>query len=877
MLPPVNSPRPRSANTSPPELLAPGGDMDCIRAAVAHGADAVYFGLTTGLNARARAANVPPETLEELVATLHRRHVRAYLTFNTLVFPEELDAAERTVRLAISAGVDALIVQDLGLARLIREISPDVPIHASTQMTLGCAASIQAVQSLGISRVILPRELSLAEIAEIAEIGRETPVELEVFVHGAMCISYGGQCLASAALGGRSANRGQCAQACRLAYQLVCDGQTVELGRRRYLLSPHDLATYRLVPQLAAAGVSALKIEGRLKSAEYVAQVTRLYRQAIDAAADGKPFEPTEEDVVQLDQLFSRGFCTGWLAEAAKPLIDGRATSKRGVLLGRVRQIRGERVAVEIERPVRRGDGVVFVAGEDRAESEDQPSGGRVFEIFAGGKSVAEAAGPGCVELAFGHGAIDLAQLRAGDLVWKTDDPRLTAQLRKSYRDPSAGWRVPLDLIVEAEVGSPLRVTAQCATRAGCPAQSPAQSPAQLMVQTIVQSSDPLAAAEKHPLSEALLRQQFGRLGKTAYVLRDVQLRMVGHPMVPLSVLGALRHEIIAQLDAAATAARWTLHGEPAAPRLLAALAGDRPAPASEPRLHVLCRSRGQVEVALQCGAGHLTIDLADVGQRQDAVGLARAGGAKVYLATPRVQKPGEEHFTAALVRQEVDGLLVRNLAALRYCAEHGIPAVADASLNAANPLTVEQLHGLGAVRVTAAHDLDRNQWLALAAAVPPQGLEFVVHQHMPMFHTEYCLFCDHLSAGSSHVDCGRPCASHTLRLRDRRDKEHPVAADAACRNTVFAAVPQSAAEVVPSLVACGVRDFRIELLAETSAAETENLVRLYLELIHGRITGNDAWRALQAACPGGLTRGTLQPRKSKPAPTRQANETTIP
>jgi putative protease len=267
-----------------PELLSPAGDRTCLLAAVENGADAVYFGLLRH-NARIRAGNFDGAELAEVMALLHRRGVRGYLTLNTLIFPHELADVEATVRDLAAAGVDAVIIQDLGLARLIRAITPDLEVHASTQMSITSEEGARLAAELGCSRVILARELSLDEIAQIRG---QTDMPLEVFVHGALCVAYSGQCLTSEALGGRSANRGECAQACRMPYQIVCDGRDVDLGQTQYLLSPQDLAAYDLVPRLIELGVASLKIEGRLKSPEYVANITRHYRQAIDAAWAGR-------------------------------------------------------------------------------------------------------------------------------------------------------------------------------------------------------------------------------------------------------------------------------------------------------------------------------------------------------------------------------------------------------------------------------------------------------------------------------------------------------------------------------------------------------------------------------------------------------------
>src|SRR6478672_8334826 len=323
------------------ELLAPAGDRLCITAAVENGADAVYFGLECGFNARARATNLHLDALSEVMSYLHERGVRGYVTLNTLVFPSELKTIEQHIVRLTDAGVDAVLVQDLGLVRLLRAVSPDLAVHASTQMTLTSGECIRAAAELGIERVVLARELSIQEIRTISS---QTAVELETFVHGALCVAYSGQCLTSESLGGRSANRGQCAQACRLPYDLICDGRDVDLGEQKYLLSPQDLAAYDLIPDLIDAGVCSFKIEGRLKTPEYVANIVKHYRQAIDAALAAQPIEFSPQDVEEMELSFSRGFSPGWLGGCDhKMLVPGLSSAKRGVLVGEVKSVRGQR------------------------------------------------------------------------------------------------------------------------------------------------------------------------------------------------------------------------------------------------------------------------------------------------------------------------------------------------------------------------------------------------------------------------------------------------------------------------------------------------------------------------------------------------------
>ena len=261
--------------------MSPAGYWPQLQAAIEAGADAVYFGLKH-FTARAKVGFGFQE-LPEVMRTLHQRGVKGYVTFNSLVFDHELHEAARTLAAIAEAGADAIIVQDLGVLKLARQIAPDLQIHGSTQMSVTSADGVRLAQRLGVCRVTLARELSLDEIRAIRA---ETACELEIFVHGALCVAYSGQCFSSEAWGGRSANRGQCAQACRLPYELIVDGHE-PLGDARYLLSPGDLYALHQIPEIVQIGLSALKIEGRYKDADYVALTTRAYRKAVDEAWAG--------------------------------------------------------------------------------------------------------------------------------------------------------------------------------------------------------------------------------------------------------------------------------------------------------------------------------------------------------------------------------------------------------------------------------------------------------------------------------------------------------------------------------------------------------------------------------------------------------------
>jgi putative protease len=276
----------------------------------------------------------------------------------------------------------------------------------------------------------------------------------------------------------------------------------------------------------------------------------------------------------------------------------------------------------------------------------------------------------------------------------------------------------------------------------------------------------------------------------------------------------------------------------------------------------VLCRTLDQLNASLRSGCNNLFADFQDIRDFGAAVDAASRFSATIYLATPRIQKPGEAGIFRAMSKHGATGFLVRNLAGMAFCAEHGIPYVCDYSLNAANQWTVAYLRSRGAKRVTVSYDLNRDQLLDLVGSVPPAWLEVVIHQHMPMFHMEHCVFCAVLSPGTNKTNCGRPCDVHAVKLRDRVGMEHVLHADVGCRNTLFNAVPQSAAEVVPTLLSRGLRDFRIELLSE-SAEETRGVIGLYGELLEGRTGGKQVWQRLQASNRVGVTRGTLDERRN--------------
>ena len=830
--------------TTPPELLAPAGGHPQLRAAIESGADAVYFGLTR-FNARARAANFTPEELPDIMGLLHERGVQGFVTLNTLVYDDELPDVERYVELLARHRVDAIIVQDLGVASLVRQIAPELPLHGSTQMTVTSAESARLVGRLGCERVVLGRELSIREIREIAGV---TDLELEVFVHGALCVSYSGQCFSSEAWGGRSANRGQCAQACRLPYDMIVDGVHRSLGDVRYLLSPQDLAGVQQVPALIDAGVACLKIEGRLKGPEYVAATTDVYRRAIDAAWSSGAVDLPPDDAVALGQVFSRGLTPGFLeGPKHQRLVEGRSPGHRGIRVGTVTSV-GREVAVSLSGPVKAGDGLVFDAG--RPEGDEV--GGTVYEVRCDGASVDGELDRGDVSLWFGP-KLDTGGVGVGDRVWRTRDPALERRLQRTW-EGEVHRRVPVSARVSGREGEPLRLTLT--------------DPSGRSVEAT--STQSLAAARRAALDADVLGVAVGRLGATPFELNGLTLDLGDEPVfLAVSALNRVRREAAEALLDLRRSLRVKDVGEPAeAPAVVVSLVdSSRPpravAPDREPGLTVLCRSLEQVFAALAVpGVHEIAVDFLEVKGLGEAITSIQAAGRRAVAVSPRVLKPAEERLRAFLLKLGADAILVRSLGLLESLLaerERHVPALyGDFSLNVANRRTLELLLSAGLTRLTPGHDLNSAQLCALAEGPGADRLELILHHHLPIFHTEHCVFARFLSDGDDRSDCGAPCERHEVHLRGADGHDHLVRADMGCRNTVFNAEAQSGVGSLERFEAAGYRRFRIEL-ADHRADEVAPLVSIYQRALAGRIDTREAWRELRETSRFKLTVGSLR------------------
>lgn len=821
-----------------PEILAPAGTLESFEAAIAAGADAIYLGLSEGFHARSRSTAFSASELPRLVHRAHLAAAKVYVTVNTLVFERELHELESLLRSIAESGADAVIVQDPATALLARELCPGLRVHASTQMTVSSLEGIAFAETLGISRVVLPRELHLREIAEVAG---SSSMECEVFVHGALCMAWSGQCLTSEVFSERSANRGQCSQACRMPYQAIVDGQLKPLADQRYLLSPEDLAAYEVLPDLMAAGVQGLKIEGRYKGPAYVKTAVESYRKLRDAALRGTA--ASEEDQLRTDfdktrLTFSRGSSVGFLrGDNHQTLVHGLTPKHRGLLLGEVlevgaRSVRlrfaGEERTREFLRP---GVGVKFEL-RGRTDAEHNPEGSPGGPVFAVAFS-----SPQDLELTFGVPGPELSFVRAGDEARLTGDPEIKRETERLLRQAVEG-RIEVDLRVAGRAGDALTVTATCSWFGHT----------ELAQES---SSTLLAPARSGPgLQTEILKEKLGSFGGTPFRLAKLTLEELDSGLfLPLSELKELRRRITLTLTSQLEQRRSQREVKqvPAAADLRSRLlARVEPAP-GPPELIPLCRTQEQLEVAISCGFPEVELDFMEMVGLSRAVTRARSAGLRVTLATVRVQKPGEEAYDRRIENQAPDGILVRHLGALMHFAKEratrreSAPALhGDFSLNVTNSISACHFLGLGLETVTASHDLNRDQLLDLIASTPRGRVGVTLHHHIPTFHNSHCVYAHLLSNGSDYRTCGRPCDRHRIKLRDYAGHEHPMLVDVSCRNTMFQATAQSAAPLLPELLKGGVRRFRVELVWE-EPAEAERTLTAYQNLLAQKITPTEA------------------------------------
>ena len=766
-----------------PELLSPAGSLDAVRAAVANGADAVYLGAEK-FNARDEGAQLTLDELDAACALAHSRGTRIYLTLNTLVKPGELQEALEFLGEAIDRGIDAAIVQDVGLVSLIRRVYPGFEIHGSTQMTVHDESGARLMQELGIDRVVLARENTLEDIraihAAVPNLG------LETFIHGALCISYSGQCYMSGMISERSANRGSCAQSCRKDYTLT-DAETGETLDSGFLISAKDLGAYDSLADIADAGVRCLKIEGRKKRPEYVATVTRGYRDFLTRVGGGDRTPPAVEEVQDLVQIFSRGFTPGmYRGRAGKEYVTRDQPDNRGVVLGTVTSINDREVIVDVSSRIEVGDGIAF---EGAVPTETV--GATVTAVRTLGESNGGA-----------RQALTLrARPRTGDVVVRSSDSVLLARARESFAgvELTPAHKRPLDVAAFGNAGAPLKLVFKTG-----------------LGDVIVHSEIALVPAASRALDVAQLRAQLGRLGETSFVLRDLDANGLQSGMfLPVSVLNHMRQSAIADLE---QRSQWDDRSriDERAARISNAIAGisemgtgNADIPSVSVQVYDLDDARvaaaaGATEIVLDPFLRHPTPPISRV--RTLAADLASAG-VTLRIRTPSVVRPDD--------RPSVDKWLALGLPIVSghaglavELAREGRDVVADYAVNCFNQHTAAYLFEHGVRRIVPSIELTTDELAALVAPRRGRGFDVMVYGRPEGMTMEHCV----LSAAFDRVPttCRDLCVQKhpNVSLTDPAGYTFALATDSACRNRLLHSRPIEGSEYIPRLWDMGVRSF---------------------------------------------------------------------
>ncbi|MDX2192517.1 MAG: U32 family peptidase [Gemmatimonadales bacterium] len=770
-----------------PELLAPAGTLDAVRAAVANGATAVYLGAER-FNARDDGAQLTLAEVSEACRLAHAHGVRIYLAFNVLLKPGELREALLHLGECVDLGIDAAIVQDLGAVRLIRHAFPELEIHGSTQMTVHDPAGARVMRDLGVERVVLARENTLEDIRRIRA---EAPgIGLETFVHGALCIAYSGQCFMSGMISERSANRGACAQSCRKDYVLTDAGTGAELDRG-FLISAKDLGAWEHLADIAAAGVGCLKVEGRKKKPEYVATVTRGYRTFLDQLAAGTWRPPTEAETAPLVQIFSRGFTGGMYGgRAGRDYITRAQPDNRGEPLGHVLGLERDELLLSVTRPVQVGDGLGFEHPDGAAHGQAGFQVRTVRDLRARDGRPVQAVNAG-------------ARVPAGWVVVRSSHAALLGRARASFAGlgeaPAA--RVPLDVVLAGRAGEPLRLTATVDGES-----------------VTVASDVPLGPADRRPLDEPRLREQLGRLGETPFALGALDRSALADGLfLPVSALNDLRQRAVAELlvrrDWAAAARQAVREGMVDAALALA------PGPAASTpeggRLVAEVWRLDDARAAADAGADEVVLDLflrhptPPVSHVRALLDELASCGVATRLRTPTIVRPAERKVVdkwLALGTPLVSG----HLGLLAELANAGRDVVGDYALNVFNAHTADVVFGLGASRLVLSVELTTEEMAQVGAPWQGHGFEVLVHGRPEGMTIEHCVLSAAFDRTPTH--CRDLCTrTHTdTRLTDPAGYVFPVATDSACRNRLLHSRPVDASEYLPQLWRSGLRSLKL-------------------------------------------------------------------
>ena len=758
------------------ELLAPVGSFDALKAAVQNGANAVYLG-GKDFSARASANNFDREELIEAVKYAHIRDVRVFVTTNTLIKQDEIEDFVEYAKFLYDIDVDALIMQDIGVAMLIHDLLPDFELHASTQMVAHSLEDVQYLESVGFKRVVLARELTVDEIKYICD---NTNVDIEIFVHGALCVCYSGGCLMSSMIGNRSGNRGRCAQPCRQKYTMIDISTGEEIhSNGEYLLSTKDLNTIEDVDKIIETGVLSLKIEGRMKKPEYVATVINSYRNAIDEYQATKKVNISTETMEDLYTIFNRKFTKGLiLGEVGEDVMNSNVPNNQGLYVGKVVDYnkKAKRLKIKLEGTLKKGDGINL-------------GGGTIGRIIKG-KEIAQIGYKGeTIELDF------IGEARKNQPVFKTSDTNLIDKAQKTYTQDKEFAKSLIDAEITIKLG-----------------EYPELKLIDKNNNSVTVKGDKLVEkALKVALGGEKIETQIKKLGNTPYELDNLKINLDEGVSMPISLINQMRREAIELLDEARIPVKGRAYKDSKIKYSPKKYAKDTN---SNSKIRVKINNIEALKSII-----NLDIDMIyyeDVSTLEQAMAMATANNKKLIYSAPRIVRNKEYKRLEKSNEYCKENVQISALGQVKYYKENSenVSFDVDYYLNPFNSETINHYKKEGATTVCISQELNIHE-IKETAKYTDMEIETVAYGYIPMMLSEYCPMGVVARSCKKDKRCAT-CKESKYVLRDFKGEEYRISQDLFCRSTIYNSIANCLINNLDELLDAGINVFRLDFTHES-------------------------------------------------------------
>ena len=770
------------------ELLAPVGSFDALKAAVQNGANAVYLG-GKEFSARASANNFDRDELKEAVRYAHIRGVQVFVTANTLRKQNEIEEFLEYIKYLYDIDVDAIILQDIGMARLVKELLPDFEIHASTQMVAHSLEDVLYLQNIGFDRVVLARELNIQEIEHIC---KNSNVDIEVFVHGALCVCYSGQCLMSSMLGNRSGNRGRCAQPCRQKYELIdiYSGEVINTDGE-YLLSPKDLNSIQDIDKVIEAGVHSLKIEGRMKRPEYVATVIGSYRKTIDEYMETKKINVSDETMNNLYTIFNRKFTKGYLfGDVGEDIMNSNRPNNLGLYIGKVVDYnrKAKRLKIKLENTLKKGDGISI-------------GGGTIGRIIKSNGDIANIGYKGeTIELDF------IGDAKRNQIIYKTSDSDLLNTVQKTFEEDTENVKVSIDAKIEIKLGKKPRLTLSDS----------------FGNTTTLEADKEVEQAMKVALSEEKVVTQISKLGNTSYIINNITVDMDDNVSLPISILNQIRRDAIESLSEERVAIKNRAYKNKEIAYNPKSFVRD-----DEVKLRAKVKNIEQLKAIVN----YKEIDAIyyeDINTLDEAKTIANENNMNLIYSAPRVLRNKDYKILNKLDKNSNIEVQTGNLGCVSLFKDNGI--YIDYYLNSFNSETINHYKQEGAKTICISQELNLTEIKETLKHTDAE-IESVVYGYTPLMISEYC------PMGVLVRDCKKDkrsaiCNKSVYALKDSKSEVFRITQDIFCRSSIYNSKPLCMIDDLIDVKNSGINVFRLDFTFE-DASQVKEVVEAHIEVIN--------------------------------------------